>query len=162
MSRRYIISFNAVTVSAAQDLVLITGSSALKMIRILKQWVSCPDTALATGQGINIRSRFLPVTVTAGSGGTTGLTPTKQDQGDATCGTTTCGANNTTKATTNGTAVILGSWACHLYQGHVQNWEQDNVWVPIANTEAFVFELLSTVSGTASLSGGVLFEEYGG
>lgn len=161
MGRRYCMSFNAVAVAAAQDLIFISAPSAVKAIRILKQWVMCPDTTLATGQGLNVRSRFLPATVTAGSGGTTGATPAKLDQGDSACSATACGANNTVKATTNSTAVVLGSWGCHLFQGHIKDWEADGCPVPIGPTSGFVFELLSTVSGTVALSGGVLLEEVG-
>ena len=146
------------TVAAAQDLILITGPAAGKVIRVLRMWVGCGDTSLATGQGLKLRARFLPATVTVGSGGTTGVTPSKKDQTDTACSTTTCGLNNTTQSTTNGTAVVLYAGGCHLYQG--ENFRFDNP--PIVNpSTAFVFELLSTVSGTVTLSGGVDLEEIG-
>ena len=157
MGRRYQVLFSAVTVSAAQDLVQITGAAA-RMYRILRHWVGCGDTSLATGQGLKLRSRYLPATVTVGSGGTTGVTPSKVDPGDAACTTTTCAINNTTQATTSGTAVLVYANGCHLYNGDV--WNYPGVW--IGPSEAYVFELLSTVSGTVTLSGGVLIEEFGG
>ena len=119
----------------------------------------CCSTSLATGQGLRLRSRFLPATVTVGAGGTTGITPTKRDPGDAACSSSTCGTNNTTQATTSGTALVQYSNGAHLYQGDV--WTYPNC-PPIGPSEAFVFELLSTVSGTVHLSGGVEFEEWGG
>lgn len=155
MARAYRVTFVGVTVSAAQDLVQITGATG-KYMRILRHWVGCTNTTLATGQGLNLRARFFPATVTVGSGGTTGITPSRNDVGDAACSSTTCATNNTTQATTNGTAIILYANGCHLYQG--DNWRYDNPPV-IGPSEAFVFELLSTVSGTVNLSGGVEFEE---
>jgi len=100
----------------------------------------------------------LPATVTAGTGGSTGQTPVKNDPGDATCSTTTCGANNTSKATTNGTAVIVDADACHLFQGWNKRFENP---IPVANATAFVFELLSTPSATITLVAGVEFSEEG-
>ncbi len=158
MPRVYRVSFVAVTVAAAQDLVQITGATG-KMMKILRLVLGCSNTSLATGQMLSLRGRFLPATVTIGSGGTTSITPSKNDPGDAACSSTTCATNNTTQATTNATAVILYANAVHLYQG--ENYRFDNP-PPIGPSEAFVFELLSTVSGTVNLSGFVEFEEMGG
>lgn len=158
MPRKYQVTFSGVSVSAAQDLVQITGASG-RLFRILRQWVGVTDTSLATGQALKLRARFLPATVTVGSGGTTGITPSKIDPGDAACSSSTCATNNTTQATTNGTAVVLYANGVHLYQG--ENWTYTQPPI-IGPSEAFVFELLSTVSGTVTLSGGVDFEELGG
>ena len=127
------------------------------MFIIRRALVFCPDTTLATGQNLSLRARFLPATVTVGSGGTTGITPSKNDPGDAACSSTTCATNNTTQATTSGTAVILGTWGAHLYAGSDQPFD-----CPIGPSEAYVWELLSTVSGTVKLSGMVEFDEFGG
>lgn len=158
MGRQYTVNFSGVAVSAAQDLVQITGAAG-KMMRILKCWFGVTDVTLASAQGMKLRARFLPATVTVGSGGTTGITPSKVDPGDAACSSSTCATNNTTQATTSGTAIVLMADGAHLYQGYL--------WQPIAvpvigPSEAFVFELLSAQAGTVTLSGGVLLEETGG
>ncbi len=158
MPRIYRVTFNNITVSAAQDLVQIVGPSAGKLIRVLRAWVACPDVTLATGQDLQLRCRYLPATVTIGSGGTTGITPSKNDQGDAACSSTTCATNNTVVATTNGTAVLIDADGCHLYQGWNKRFDNP----PAVNpSTAFVFELLSAVSGTVKLSGGVEIQEEG-
>lgn len=157
MGRFYNVTFSNVSVAAAQDLVQITGVSG-KIILIHRAWVGVTNPSLATGQAMALRARMLPATVTVGSGGTTGITPSKQDQGDAACGTSTCATNNTTQATTNGTAVVLYANGCHLYQGDKF---QPVKPIPIISGAAFVWELLSTVSGTVNLSGGVTLEEIG-
>lgn len=159
MPRIYRVTFEGVAVSAVQDLVFIPGSAAGKLVKILHRWVGCTDTTLPTSQMIQLRERFLPATVTAGTGGSTAITPSKNDPGDATCGITTAGTNNTGKATTSGTAVVLDEMGVHLYNGF------DDALInpyPIANGEAYVFELLGAPSGTVHLSGGVVFSEEGG
>jgi hypothetical protein len=158
MARRYKVTFSGVAVSAVQDLVQITGATG-KQFRILRQWADVVDQTLATGQGMKWRSRFLPATVTVGSGGTTGITPSKNDQGDASCSSATCATNNTTKATTSGTAAVLYEGGGHLYNGH--NWTFPEPPL-VGPSEAFVFELTQAPTGTVTLSGGVEFEEMGG
>jgi hypothetical protein len=156
MPRAYKVTFSGVAVTAAQDLVQITGAAG-KIARIVRAWVGATDTTAPTGQQLQIRCRFLPATVTPGSGGTT-PTVAKVDPGDAAASVTAL-ANNTTKATTSGTAIVLDEQGAHIFSGY------DNAFLnrpPIGPSEAFVFELLSTVSGTVHLSGGVEIEEIGG
>lgn len=157
MSRIYRVSFAEVAVSAAQDLVFIPGASN-KILRVLRCSVACSNTSLAAGQMLSLRARYLPATVTPGTSGTTGITPSKNEAGDAASSITTAGTNNTGKATTNGTAVVLGTWGCHLWQLFDYVWKTPPV---VIEGSAVVFELLSTVSGSVSLSGFVEFEEIG-
>ncbi len=158
MPRIYRVTFEGVAVSAAQDLVQITGATG-KIYRVLRRWVGATDTTIPTSQMLQLRERFLPATVTVGAGGTTGITPSKNDPGDAACSSATCATNNTTKATTSGTAITLNEIGVHIFNGY------DEICLnpaPISPGEAYVFELLSTVSGTVHLSGGVEIEETGG
>jgi hypothetical protein len=155
MSRIYTVSFENVLVSAAQDLIQIKGASN-KVLRILRRWVSATDTTIPTGQMIRLRERLLPATVTDGSGGTT-PTPAKHDQGDA-AATFTALANSTTPATTNGTAVVLEATGCHVFNGFDDIHDDPPIVTP---STSYVFELLSTVTGTVHLSGGVEVEEIG-
>jgi hypothetical protein len=158
MARRYKVSFENVAVSAAQDLVQVTGATG-KLMRILRHWFGVTDTTLPTAQALRLRARFLPATVTVGSGGTTGITPSRNDPGDAACSSATCATNNTTQATTSGTAVVLYTNGVHLYNGENWTWTEPPL---VGPSEAFVFELLGAPSGTVHLSGGVEFEELGG
>jgi hypothetical protein len=158
MGRIYRVTFDNVLVAAAQDLIFIPGAAG-KLIRILHRWVASTDTAVPTAQMIQLRERWLPATVTLGSGGTTGITPTKTDPGDATCSITTAATNNTTKATSSGTPNILFATGAHIFNGY------DDTLVapyPIGQNEAYVFELESIVSGTVHMSGGCEIEESGG
>ena len=158
MARIYQVTFENVTVSAAQDLVLITGAAG-KMMKILRMWLGHSTSSLAAAQMLRLRARFLPSAVTAGTGGTTGITPSRNDPGDAACSSTTAGTNNTTVATTSGTAVVRWSQAVHLHAGLDWTFGQPP---PIGPSEAFVFELLAAPTGTVAMSGGVEFQEEGG
>jgi hypothetical protein len=156
MPRTYAVTFEEVACSAAQDLVQINGASG-KMLRILRQFVSMTDPSPPTNQQFALRSRYLPATVTNGSGGSS-PTPQPFDPGDA-AASFTAKANSTTKATTNGTASILEENGCNSFAGYDYMFPKPPT---IGPSEAFVFELLASPTGTPHLSGGVIVEEMGG
>lgn len=156
MGRIYNVTFDNVAVSAAQDLVQIKGAAG-KMVRILHRWVGATDTIIPTAQMVQLRERLLPATVSDGSGGST-PTPQKTDLGDSASSFTAL-ANNTSKATTSGTAVQLWTAGAHIYNGYDDTLDAP---YPVGPSESYVFELESTLSGTVHLSGGVTVEEIGG
>lgn len=156
MPRQYRVTFEAASVSAAQDLLQIKGASG-KIVRILKVWAGATDTSLPTAQNLQWRCRYLPATVTDGSGGTA-ATIAKVDPGDSAASFTAL-ANSTAKATTSGTAAVLHEDGDHVYSKLAEAFPDRP---PIGPGESFVFELLSTPSGTLHLSGGALVEEIGG
>jgi hypothetical protein len=156
MSRIYSVTFENVAVSAAQDLLQIKGASG-KMLRILRRWVGATDTTIPTAQMLRLRERFLPATVTDGSGGST-PSPIKHDNGDAAASFTAL-ANSTTQATTNGTAAVLYTAGVHIFNGFDDIHDDPPL---VGPSQSYVFELLSTVTGTVHLSGGVEVEELGG
>lgn len=158
MARRYRVTFEAVAVSAAQDLIQLKGAAG-KMLLVRRFWVGATDTTAPTNQQLSLRARYLPATVSDGSGGST-PTPQKTDPGDAAASATAL-ANDTTKATTGGTAVILYENGVNIYAGDDQRRALDEAY-PIGPSESFVWELLSSASGTVHLSGGVEFDEIGG
>jgi hypothetical protein len=155
MGRVYRVLFENVTVSAAQDLALIVGAAG-KQLKIRKQWVSATNTTLPTAQMLQFRGRFLPATVTNGSGGAA-ATPRPVDAGDA-AATFTARVNDTTKATTSATAVVLEQNGGHIYNPYECVFQAPP---QVGPSQAYVFELLSTVSGTCAFSGGVEVEEIG-
>jgi hypothetical protein len=157
MPRAGAVTFEQVAVTLPQDLVEVKGTTG-KLVKIKRVYTNPTDTTLVTAQSISCRCRFLPATVTDGSSGST-PTPRTNDPGDSVSYTAL--ANNTSKATTNGTAAILAEPSAHIYAG--VDWRFPEGKEPVIGpAEAFVFELLSTVSGTVHLSGGVETEEMGG
>jgi hypothetical protein len=79
------------------------------------------------------------------------------DQGDHTA-TFTAFANNTAQATTSGTAVVIYATGVHIFNGFDDIHDEPPT---LADAQSYVFELLSTVTGTVHLSGGVEVEEIG-
>jgi hypothetical protein len=156
MSRIYEVVFDNVAVSAVQDLVQVNGATG-KMIRILRRWVNSTDVPVATQQQLALRERFLPATVTNGSGTLT--TPSKTDPG-APAASFTAYCNSTTKALTSGTAGLLGAYGVHIFNGYDD--EPDVFW-PIGPGQAYVWELeVTPTAGPIHLSGVVAVEELGG
>lgn len=158
MPRTYRVTFEGVSVSAAQDLIQVVGAAG-KIVRVTRYWVGNTNSTLSTAQMLELRCRFLPATVSNGSGGTTPAFQ-KLDPGDAAPSVTAL-ANNTSKATTNGTAVVLDEQGVHIYAGCDISFQPGRAPI-VGPSESFVFELLSTVVGTVNLSGGVEVEETGG
>ena len=66
--RNYNVTFEAVSVTAARDLVQVKGAAG-KIFRPIRAWVKATDTTLPTAQMLQTRCRFLPTTVSDGSGG---------------------------------------------------------------------------------------------
>lgn len=161
MSRPYVLTFEQVTVTAAQDLCTLPGPAA-GQFRISRVWVGASDTTAPTNQQLAVRARFLPATVTLGTGGTGTITPSRVDPGDAACTVTTARTNDaTTKATTSATAVTLYENGVNIFAGDNKSWPPGKGPI-IGSGEALVWELLSTVTGTVHLSGGIEFEAVGG
>lgn len=156
MPRRYSVSFENVTVSAAQDLFQIKGAAG-KMLKIIAVKLGATNTTLPTAQMLQTRGRFLPATVTDGTAGST-PTPRPLDPGDAAASFTAL-ANNTGKATSSGTVTTLHEGGVHIYAGEDYTFPDPPC---IGPSESFVYELLSTVTGTCAFSGKVIVEETGG
>ena len=161
MPRQYTVSFENVAVTVPQDLLYLAGAAG-KIVKIKKTWVGAADTTLVTAQSIRTNLTFLPASVSIGSGGST-PSIIKVDPGDAAASFTVM-ANNTTTATSNGTATTIAPSGDHIYAG-----SNPNVYTfapgtePVVGpSEALTFRLLSTVSGTVHLTGGMLVEESGG
>lgn len=145
MPRRYRISTEGVSVSAAQDLIQVNGASG-KMVKVLGVGVGASNQS-PTNQQIALRCRYLPATVTNGSGGST-PTPRPIDPGDA-AATLTARANSTTQATTSGTAILLHAAGANLLGGYDFMFPSP---ILVPSGAAFTFELTGAPTGTVNLS----------
>jgi len=165
MPRLYRIPFEQVLAGQPQDLVTLllpTSVANFKAIDIVRYWVCATDVAVPSPQMMALRLRFLPATVTPGSGGAT-PTPTPLDPGDS-AAKCTAHTNDTSKSGTNGTAVTLDEQSCYVNTGFDSASEgQEPIPIPCNNTlqQAVVFELLNAPSGTVHLSGGLDYVERG-
>jgi hypothetical protein len=153
---KYTVTFEGVAVSAAQDLVSLKFAAAVPG-KILRYWLTATDTSLPVSQMLQMRARVLPATVTQGSGGTVPTPQKIASQTDA-AAQATAHVNDTSKATTGGTAAIVDEQGCHVYNGY-DSAQQGRQPFNIAAAAGFVWELLSAPTGTVHLSGGVDFEE---
>lgn len=156
MGREYTVTFEKINVSAVQDLFLLVGAAG-KICRLKRAAIADVDATLPAAQNMALRVRFLPATVTNGSAGAA-ATPKPFDTGDP-AASFTARVNDTTKATTSGTAVILEENGAFLYSG----WDYSFPYPPtFGPSEAIVVELITTPSATWILSGSVTVEEIGG
>jgi|SRR6185437_266452 len=112
MSRFYSIQFANVSISAAQDLfsVLSTASMAFRLC----EFQLSADAPTVTA-GLRISIKRLPVTVTVGSGGAACTVNSLASTNAA--ATITARSNDTTRATTSGTAATLFSASINVLNG---------------------------------------------
>jgi hypothetical protein len=151
--RLYSVSFSAVAVSAAQDLINVTATSgmALKV-----HYIELGQKTLTAWEAKEIVCRRMPATVTAGSGGSS-PTPRPFNPSDA-AATFTAHANDTTAMTTSGTAETILA----------RDWEFLNgfFWMPapeqrpiIKPSQGFAINLPTAPSASMTASGTVWVEE---
>lgn len=157
MARVYTVSTKNVTISAAQDLIAVKGSTG-KTCRVRRVWVYMNDTTLQTAQGLRLNLKYGSATVTLGSGGSS-PTPRPLDAGDS-AASFTAGANATTPSTTSGSFVDVTCVGGHNFAGFDYTFPKGEEPV-FGLSEGVVFELLSTVSGTCAFSAGMTVEETG-
>ncbi len=100
--RMYSISFDQVTVAAAQDLINLTATAGMAL-RIHR--IEAGQRSLAAWEAKPVRLIRFPATVSAGSGGTA-ATPARMNNGDV-AATITARVNDTTPMTTSGAASVL-------------------------------------------------------
>jgi hypothetical protein len=111
--RLYEIPFEAVSISAAQDVIAIYGASS-KIFALV--YLELGAGNVVTPQNLRFRIRRLPATVTPGSGGTTPTPKPFSGSGDA-AATITAHANDTVQATTGGTPEDKWATAWSLLNG---------------------------------------------
>lgn len=105
-NRVYSTYFENVTIAAVQDIFSIKAGAANGVI--LHQ-IDLSAGGVTSPAEIRLRLKRLPATVTNGSGGAA-PTISATDSGDTKASAATVRANDTTQATTSGTAAILAAW----------------------------------------------------
>lgn len=160
MGRIYTVETVNVALSVTpQDLVEIKGAAG-KIVKIRRVSFGATDTTLPTAQMLDLRGTFLGATVTDGTGGST-PTPKPADPGDAAASFTAKANNSTTQASSSGTTNVNQVWGVHIYAGLDYTFPEKSQPV-VGPSEAWVFALQSTLSGTVHGSTTVEVEEIGG
>lgn len=153
--RLYTMSFAGVTIAAVQDLLALYAG-ATRMFGV--HAVNLGQITGTTVANARIRHRFLPATVTSGSGGAAG-TVNKTAPGDV-AATVTGRTNDTTQATTSGTGVDLVDDVWNTVNGYV--------WYAPIPGRPFIVPLsgayiisLDTALSSLVCSGSITLEEIG-
>lgn len=109
-------------------------------------------------EGLRISIIRLPATVTSGSGGAA-ATPVPMDSVDTAAGCT-CEVNNTTVATTSGTAVTLEELAWNNRNSPYETWWPDASFAPkVKQGEALVIRQQTTLADDMSFAFTAYIEE---
>lgn len=150
--RVYTVGFQNISVSAVQDLIaLYAGANGA--IEIISAWL---EQVTQTSNGnLRLSWKRLPATVTAGSAGSAG-TVNKTRSGDA-AATVTARTNDTTQATTGGTAVVMpDGW--NLLNGYFYQPAPD-ARIACNPSEALVLSLDQAPGSAVVVNGSVTFRE---
>lgn len=151
-SRSYSVQFNNVAITAVQDLIaLYCGAMGLELHGMVIGQVSGTTVA-----NLRLSVKRLPATVTAGTGGNA-ATPRKAMSGDA-AAVVTARINDTTQASSSGSAVTLLSDIFNTVNGYQFFWPPDDR-PTFSPNEAAVFSLDQAPGSSMQMSGTLLFGE---
>lgn len=151
--RTYTIPFRGVAVTAAQDLVCVYAGASMAFEVISINVGQITDTSVEL---LPISLRHLPATVTAGSGGTT-PTPVPDNPTDA-AATVTAHVNDTSQATTGGTATYPHADVFNEVNGY--SWVFPERARPSAKlSEAISFSLDGAPGASRTMSGSMKIRE---
>jgi hypothetical protein len=159
IGRLYSVVFTAVSVSAQQDFIYIKpAADKICVIEAIYLGTSggAADAGDAQEELLDVELIYLPATVTVGSGGTS-YTPSPVAINDAAAGFT-ARINDTTKASTSGTAVVrhpdgFNNRIPYVYAPPAEHREL------VANAAAIVFRLNTTPADPITLSGDMRVRE---
>lgn len=145
MSRIYTVSYTGTVTNAGGDSDLIevlpADDQPVKLRGILLSQIS--EVGDAQEEGLRISIMRLPATVTSGSGGAA-ATPRPMDSATSAAGAA-CECNNTTVATTSGTAVTLAEIGWNIRNSPYEVWFPDPAFAPKAKQgEALVVRMQTT------------------
>lgn len=157
--RAYAQAFTAVAITAVQDLFYAKPAADKPCVLeavYLSNVGGAADAGDAQEELLRIEILRLPATVTVGSGGSS-VTPSPLATNDAAAGFT-ARANDTTVATTSGTALTM----------HADGWNvrQPYIWLPppehrlmVANAQALVVRLNTAPADSLTVSGVAIVRE---
>ena len=151
--RVYAVPFKNFSVAGAQDIVGIYAGSA-KALEIHE--IRLGQTTITTAAQLRLTLRRLPATVTSGAGGGT-VTPVPQNKND-TAASFTARFNDTTPASTSGTALDYTPDVWNLVNGYDMLYAPEDR--PVLNpNEAFIVSLDQAPSQSINCSGVAIVAE---
>lgn len=163
MSRKYSIVFTGTVTAAGTDTDLLYLKPAADTSLRLLGWSMGQSSEVADAQeeGLRISVIYLPVTVTVGSGGAA-ATPRSPDQRMTVAAACAARVNDTTVATTSGTAVILNEFSWNERGSPWEFWYPDPELAPVAgiSTAAIVVRMQTTLADDATFNYTFWIEEF--
>lgn len=160
MSRIYTTPYQGTLTAAGGDSDLIEALAGDDRPVRLRGWIisQISEVGDTAEEGLRISIIRLPATVTSGSGGSA-VTPAALDSADAAAGFT-AEANNTTVATTSGTAVTLVEMGWNIRNTPWEFWFPDERFCPIAKQgEALVVRSQTTAADDMTIACTFFWEE---
>lgn len=159
MSRGYTVSFSGTLTNAGGDAdlleILPADDKPVKLVQIdLGQTSEVGDAA---EEGLRISVMRLPATVTGGSGGSA-PTPAPLDSADAAAGFA-AEVNNTTVATTSGTAITLGEYGWNIRGPFCQVYPDDQMRPKAKQGEALVVRCQTTAADDLTIQATFTLQE---
>lgn len=155
MGRMYAAVFEGVSVSAVQDLFSLQPASNKPCVI---HEVHITQDAGETSEQLPVRLRRLPATFTVGSGGAA-VTPSPILPSDTASGATVR-RNDTTQATTSGTAQTHRRQGDNVLNGwHWVFLPESRIWV--SNGMGLIVDLVTAPGSALTMSGELIFEEFG-
>jgi len=151
--RTYTCQFRNITVSNVQDLLGMYAGASMAIELVSVQIGQITQTNV---EALQISIKRLPTTVTTGTGGTS-VTPAPSTDSDA-AATFTCRANDTTQATTSGTAVFPMPDVFNEVNGYQWVWPE-RARPSCKPSEALVLSLDSAPPGGRVMSATVVVRE---
>lgn len=159
LGRAYVVEFHNVAVAAQQDFFYVKPAAdkpiLIESIKLANVGIAA-DAGDAQEELWDVELIRVPATVTAGSGGGA-FTPNPLSTNDAAAGFT-ARINDTTKATTSGSLLVLDSDGLNVRIPYL--------WLPppehrpvVANAQAIVCRLNSTPTDSVTMNGAMIVRE---
>jgi hypothetical protein len=156
LERLYSISFENVSLAAVQDIFALKASATngleIRRISISAGGVTSPAE-------LRLRLKRMPATVTIGSGGSAPAVQKVSSRLNIASLSTNARANDTTQATTSGTAQSLANWQWNVLNEFLEipptegeRWECDV-------SEALILDIVATPGAAVTCSGTIVFKE---
>jgi hypothetical protein len=147
MSRIYAVPYTGTITAAGTDTDLLSVQPASNKPIRLRGWSigQISEVGDAAEEGVRISIIRLPATFTVGTGGGA-VTPVPMNVADAACGATVR-CNDTTVATTSGTAVFLGEHGWNERGSPWEFWYPDADYCPVCiNGSGLIVRLQTTLA----------------
>lgn len=162
MSRIYFVPYNGTLTNAGGDTDIFSLQAADDVPIRLRGFTlgQLSEVGDAAEEGVRVTVKYLPATFTVGSGGSA-VTAAKPGADPAgTDWSMTARANDTTVATTSGTAIVRDEFAWNIRNSPYERWYPDLDFCPVARQgTGIVIRLETTLADDITFSGGCWVEE---